>query len=171
MKKILIISVLLFSLITTAAAQKTGYVDTEEIFSHIPEYTMVQQQLERLRQQYEVQIESDMKEIEVLFNKYQSEKNMLSSAQREEREREIISREREIKERQQDIFGQDGIIAEKSLELLTPLRNRVQSAIDETAKEMGYSLVLDVAVIQGVVYKDESLDITDFVISKVGKER
>lgn len=171
MKKILVISLLFLSAISTVAAQKTGYVNTGEIFSSIPEYTVIQQQLERLRKQYEAQIDADIKDIEALFNKYQSEKNMLSPDQRDEREREIILREREVKERQQEIFGQNGVIAEKSIELLSPLRDRVQKAIDETAKEMGYTLVLDVAVIQGVVYKDKSLDITAFVISKVGKER
>jgi outer membrane protein len=171
MKKILMISLLLFSLISNAAAQKTGYVNTEEVFSEMSEYTMAQQQLERLRQQYEVQVESEIKEIEALFNKYQAEKGMLTEAQRDEREREIISREREVKERQQEIFGQDGVFAEKSRELLDPLRERVQNAINETAREMGYALIIDVAAVQGVVYKDESLNITPFVISKVGKER
>jgi len=102
MKKVFIILGVLSVMATTAFAQTTGYVNTEVILSKIPEYIQAQQQLERLKSQYEVQIEREVKVIENLFSQYQAEKTKLNELQRQSRESEIITKERAVKERQNE---------------------------------------------------------------------
>jgi len=60
----------------------------------------------------------------------------------------------------------DGIMAKKAEELLNPIRKNVEKAIEEVARIEGYDLVIDVAALQGVVYKNETLDISRRVIDR-----
>jgi outer membrane protein len=152
----------------SATAQATGYVNTETILSNIPEYIQAQQQLERLKSQYEVQIEREVATIENLFKKYQSEKSMLNDLQRQSRENEIITKERAVKERQAEIFGQDGLMSTRSKQLLDPIKNIVQGAIDIVAKESGVVIVFDLASVQGVIFTDPRGDLTPRVLNRLG---
>ena len=53
-------------------------------------------------------------------------------------------------------------------ELFEPILTKIQNAIDQVAKEKGYSYIFDIVGLQGgVVYKDDSHDITQLVKSKL----
>jgi len=168
MKKIAMIAVIMLSISMAAVGQTTGYVNTETILAKVPEYVQAQQQLERLKTQYELQFKNEMKIIENLYTRYQSQKSILSEIERQAKENEIITKEREMKEKQQEIFGQEGVMAAKSKELMEPIMDIVQKAVDQVAKENGYLLVLDLASLQGVIYKDAKVDLTSLVISRLG---
>ena len=164
MKKILIALVALLACFGTARAQKIGYINTESILSEIPAYVSAQQQLEALSDKYKAAIETELGKIETLYQNYQSNKNSMSSIQRQNAENEIISKERVVQEKQKIYFGEDGIMAKKAEELLTPIQKEVNKAIEDVAKLGGYDLILDLAAMQGVVYKKEALDLTEFVL-------
>lgn len=168
MKKLIFTAMILLSIPMAVTAQTTGYVNTETILSEMPEYTQAQEQLERLKKQYELQFENELKVIENLFNQYQSQKAGLNEVQRQARENEIISKERSLKQREQEIFGQEGTLATRSKELLDPIKEIVQAAIDKVATERGMLLVFDVATTQGIIFRDSKADLTPQVMSRLG---
>lgn len=167
MKKITIIAAFIIAFSINAIAQTAGFVNTETILSRIPEYAQAQQQLERLKTQYETQIQNEVKVIENMYTQYQNEKLRLNDLQKQARENDIILKERAVKLRQQDLFGQEGVMAVKSKELLDPIRDFVQKAIDEVAKETGTILVFDIATTQGIIFSDPKGDLTSRVITKL----
>lgn len=59
-------------------------------------------------------------------------------------------------------------IKAKRQELLNPLLEKVQTAIDDVAKAKSYKLVFDESMIGGILYGDKSLDITADVKAKLG---
>ncbi|MBQ1623246.1 MAG: OmpH family outer membrane protein [Bacteroidales bacterium] len=166
MKKSFLVIVALLMFIGTAGAQKIGYINTESILSEIPAYTAAQSQLEALSDKYKAQIETELGKIETLYQNYQASRNSMSASQRQNAENEIISKERVVQEKQRIYFGEDGIMAKKAEELLAPIRARVDKAIADVARMGGYDLVIDLAAVQGVVYKNEALDLTQFVLVK-----
>ena len=164
MKKSFLVIVALLMFIGTAGAQKIGYINTESILSEIPAYTAAQSQLEALSDKYKAQIETELGKIETLYQNYQASRNSMSASQRQNAENEIISKERVVQEKQKIYFGEDGIMAKKAEELLAPIQKQVDKAIADVAKMGGYDLVIDLAAMQGVVYKNEALDVTQFVL-------
>lgn len=166
MKKSFLVLVALLMFIGTAGAQKIGYINTESILSEIPAYTAAQSQLEALSDKYKAQIETELGKIETLYQNYQASRNSMTASQRQNAENEIISKERVVQEKQRIYFGEDGIMAKKAEELLAPIRTRVDKAIADVARMGGYDLVIDLAAVQGVVYKNEALDLTKFVLVK-----
>ena len=75
--------------------------------------------------------------------------------------------EKNVKAKQNEIFGQDGSFSKKTMEIMDPIKRRVQNAIDSVAAEMGLGIIFDINIVQGVVYKNPKLDITDRVIRKL----
>ena len=167
MKKLIFILGVLTVMATSALAQSAGYVNTEVILSKIPEYIQAKQQLERMKSQYEVQIEKEIKVIENIFNQYQSEKINLNDLQRQSRENDIIIRERKVKEKQKEIFGEDGVMTANSKKLLDPIKDLVQEAINIVAKESGVVLVFDLTTAQGIIFSDPKGDLTPLVLKKL----
>lgn len=164
MKKIVIALVAFLACSGLLRAQKIGYINTETILSEIPAYVAAQSQLDALSDKYKAAIETEMGKIETLYQNYQATRNSMSAAQRQNAENEIISKERVVQEKQKIYFGEEGIMAKKAEELLSPIRQEVTKAIEDVAKLGGYDLIIDLAAVQGVVYKNEKLDLTQFVL-------
>ena len=156
-------------MVTTAMGQnvpqKIGYVNTETILAAIPEYKVASEKLETLSNQYQEKIKQEYSKIETLYNTYQQQKATLSATTRQAKENEIITKEREVKKLQQSYFGQDGQIQKKSEELVGPIKERVQKAIDMVAERGGYMLIIDIATSSGVVYAASDADLSQQVIN------
>lgn len=174
MKKVLLVAVVLFIGAMQLGAQnlnggtRVGYINTETILSQISEYKIAQEKLEVLSKQYKEKVDSELKQIEMLYQSYQSAKSTLSQSQKDQRENEIIARERSVKELQKSYFGQDGVMQKKSEEFLAPLKAKVQQAIDKVAKDGNYMLIFDLAALQGVAYSNANDNLSTTVLKIMG---
>lgn len=168
MKKGLIIALVMLFGALQLNAQKIGYIDTEKILKVIPEYKSAQTQLESLSSQYQSKIESEYSKIETMYNNYQRQKASMSAQARAQKENEIIEREKTVKQLQMSYFGQDGLMQKKSAELLDPIKDKVNAAIEKVASNGGYMILFDVAAMQGVAYKDADADLSQLVIKALG---
>ena len=166
MKKLLIAAALLLAAFS-AQAQKVALINTDSILERIPAYVTAQNQLNALNDKYRATIDTEMGRIETLYQNYQANRASMSASQRQAAEEEIISKERVVQEKQRIYFGEDGIMAKKAEELLAPIRDRVNRAVEAVAKQGGYDLVLDLAVLQGVIYKRDAIDLTEIVTQLV----
>ena len=153
---------------TAVQAQKFAYVDTEYILEKMPEYKSAQNQIEQLSNQYQSTIDAEIKRVDQLFRTYQSEKGRLSDAQRQVREQEIISKEQAVKDLQKSYFGQDGTVTKRSESLITPIKDKVQRAIDALAQEGGYAIIFDIAAAPGFIYTHPSYDLSNRVLERLG---
>lgn len=166
MKKIVIVLVALLASLGPACAQKIAYINTETILNGIPAYQAAQTQLETLSDKYRASIETELGKVESLYQEYQATRNSMSAAQRQNKENEIIQKERVVQEKQKIYFGEDGIMAKKAEELIDPIRKDVDKAIADVARANGYDLILDLASMPGVVYRNEALDVTAQVLAR-----
>ena len=164
MKRIIIALVALLACFGSLSAQKIGYLNTETILGEIPAYVTAQSQLDALSDKYKATIETELGKVETLYQNYQANRASMTASQRQSAENEIIQKERVVQEKQKIYFGEDGLMAKKAEELLAPIRQDVDKAIEEVARQGGYDLIIDLAVVQGVVYKNENLDLTRQVI-------
>ena len=164
MKRIIIALVALLACFGSLSAQKIGYLNTETILGEIPAYVTAQSQLDALSDKYKATIETELGKVEALYQNYQANRASMTSTQRQNAENEIIQKERVVQEKQKIYFGEDGLMAKKAEELLAPIRKDVDKAIEEVARMGGYDMIIDLAVVQGVVYKNENHDLTQQVI-------
>ena len=159
------ILILMFSM-HGLSAQKFAYVNTQEILQNLPEVKEANANIETFRNQL---INLGQKKVETLRTKYAeleqkqaqgdiSPKQLEMEAQKlKEDEMKIAQFEQESQQR----------ILEKSEELLKPIRDKVQKAIDDVAKESGYSYIFD-ASMGFILYADESANASAKVKAKLG---
>lgn len=169
MKKLFLVFALAFAAIVPAKAQKVGFINTDSVLLAIPEYKTAIEQLDAQADKYKNQLDQELQIIDRLYNSYQSQKSYLSSSQRTSIENDIISREQQLKTKQDQYFGQDGVMAKQSESLLSPIRTKVTNAIASYAEANGYSMIVDTAVSTGIVYKRDSDDITSAIIKYFNK--
>jgi outer membrane protein len=164
MKRVITLITVMFLSLTAAFAQKIGYMDTDSILAQIPEYVQAQQQLSDLADKYKSAVEVDLGKVDRMYKEYQQNKNAYSATQKTNYENEIISAEQAVKEKQKLYFGEDGVMAKKTSELIDPIKKRVQNAIDAVAIAGDYGLIIDLAANNGVVYSSPKFNLNNEIL-------
>ncbi|HKK68644.1 MAG TPA: OmpH family outer membrane protein [Bacteroidales bacterium] len=167
MKKLIIALTLIFAS-TGLFAQKYAYVDTEYIMNNIPTYETAQQQLNELSEQWKSEIDEMKAEIEKMYEDFKSEKVFLTDELKAKREEEIIQKEKEMRQLQQEYFGREGLLFQKRKELLKPIQDDIFNAVKEIAQEGNYAVIFDTANSMNMLYTDPKYDKSDDVLRKLG---
>lgn len=170
MKKILLLAV--FIVVAGAAmAQKYAYVDMEYILNNIPAYAKAQEDLGKISEQYQRELESRRSEIEKMYSAYQSESSRLSADMKRKREDAIIAAEKEYKESQKQYFGPEGTLAKQQEEMVKPIQDQVIKIIQTMASAGGYAVIFDKAAGLAMIYTNPQFDLSDQVLQKLGYKK
>ena len=169
MKRIILTAIFALATLGIASAQKYCVIDSEKVFKSLDEYNKAMSQLDELGKAYQTQVDNKYKSVESLYNNYMAQKASLSAATRTSIEQQILQKEEEAQKYQQEIFGEDGTLMKKRVELIKPIQTKVFAAIEKYAKENGYDLVLDKASNASLLYLNEAIDRTAQVIEQLKK--
>ena len=146
MKRLILIAV--FVLTTgTLAAQNYIIVNSEKVFKSIDAYNTALSTLDKLAEQYQDMVDAKFAEVETLYNNYMNQKASLTAATRQTRENDILAKEKAAQEYQETLFGNDGTLMKKRIEMIEPIQKQVFSAIEAYAKQVGADVVLDLSLI------------------------
>jgi outer membrane protein len=167
MKKIIIIMAVLFSAITISA-QKFAFIDSDYILNNIPSYKSAQDQLDKLSDTWQKEVESVYADIDKMYRDYQAEKVLLTEEMKKKKEDAIVAKEKEVKELQKKYFGQDGALFKKREELVKPIQDEIYRAVKEMAVEGGYSVIFDSSAGANMLYTDPKFDKSDAILQKLG---
>lgn len=169
MRKGLFFVILCFFLETPAVfAQKFGYVDTEFIFSKMPEYQKALSEIDKFADRWSKDILDKQTEIEKLQRAYQAEEILLTDDMKRERQRVISEKEREAREYNNKVFGYEGLLFQKKKELIKAPMEIVQRAIDKIAAQKKLEFVFDKASDFVMLYTNPKHDYTDYVMEELG---
>lgn len=162
-------AVLLLSAAPQAQAQtRIGYTDYELVIVQMPEYRQVQQQLQEVAQGDREALSAMEQEIQQKFADYQSQAGVLSDEARSQREEEIVEMQTNLQQEQQRRLQ---ALGQRESEMLQPLFDRLQGAIDEVATARNLSVVLATRASSDPVLLfagEDTVDITPEVMSKLG---
>ena len=156
----------LMLMVTTAQAQKFGYVNSGAILSEMPAVKQMQSNLEGFKTQLEKKAEQMLTDFRTKQQDaaQKEQAGQLSPAQKETLLKELQEKESEILKYQQE--SQQKLL-EKEQSLLEPILEKVNNAINAVAKEDGYQFIFDLQ--SGVLlYYTEEADVTAKVKAKVG---
>ena len=167
MKRILLLLCILM-FVGNIKAQKFAYVDSQFILKHIPEYKQAKQELDNISYQWQEEIETAYQDIDKLYRAYQTDKVLLTDKMRQDREDEIIQKEKEVKELQQQRFGTDGDLYKKQEELIRPIQNLIYNTIQEYAEQGRYGVIFDKSSDLLMLYADENLDKSEKILDYLG---
>lgn len=164
MKRLILALALMLSF-TAASAQNYAVVNSEKIFKSIAAYNEAITQLDKIAEQYQTQVDAKFEEVEKLYNAYMQHKASLSETLQQANEEKILQMERAASEYQESIFGTDGELMKKRLELIQPIQKKVFAAIEEYAKSKGYDMIIDISQNATMLYYSANVDHTQAVIA------
>ena len=167
MKRLILTLVAIVAAATTTLAQNYIVVNSEKIFKSIEAYNTAISELDRLAESYQSQVDAKFKEVETLYNNYMARKSSLSISSQTVAENQILAKEQEATKFQESIFGTDGTLMKKRIEMIQPIQQRVFKAIEEYSQEKGYELVLDIAQNAEVLYYSPKADHTEAIINRL----
>ncbi len=168
MKKIFLLSGLIVLMTISSFAQKFAFVDTEYILSNIPSYKAAQDELEQQAAEWQREVEGLYKDIDKMYREYQAEKVLLTQEMRTKREEEIVKKEREAKQLQNEYFGSEGLLFKKREEKIGPIQEEIYNAIKEISNESGYAGIFDASGGATVLYSNPRYDISDDILERLG---
>ncbi|MDA0682411.1 MAG: OmpH family outer membrane protein [Bacteroidetes bacterium] len=168
MKKIIFILAVSFLVGTTTQAQKFAYVDTDYILNKIPEFKQAQDKLDDFSADWQKEIEGKYADVEQMYRAYQQEQVLLTDEMKTKREEAIIAKENAAKNLQQKYFGPTGDLYTKRQELIKPIQDKIQNAIQQLAANNKYQIIFDSSSDLILLYKDNNLDQSDKVLELMG---
>lgn len=158
----------LFMVQNAFAQVKIGYTNPARILSELPEVEAVDQQIQELIKQRDGELAEKATTLQQTFSNYESTMNSLSEQERSTREQELIEMNQQFEKEREGMMNE---IRQKRTELMAPIIEKMNTAMEEVAQEMDLDLVLN----EGTSYGDaiiffansEKLNITDEIIAKI----
>ena len=169
MKKMIIALVAMVMTASIASAQNYMVIDSEKVFKSIEAYNDALEDIEALATQYQDAVDKKFAEVENLYNSYMQQRSSLSISAQQQYEQRILQKEAEATEYQESLFGTDGKLMNKRLELIQPIQQRVFSTIESFSKQYGYDLVIDISANPTILYYSSKVDFTERIIEALKK--
>jgi len=166
---------LVFTANVASAQQKIAHLDSEAIFSSMPEAKTATATLEALKNQKQAEIEKMKTEYQTKYDQAVAKNKTLSEANKETVTKELQVMSGELEDMQKRIgeatqkAQQD--LATKQGELLAPLNTKFVTAVKAVAREKGFAYIFDISAQQGannLLAWEGGDDVTAAVKTKLG---
>lgn len=168
MKKTLIaLFVVMLSFCGTSMAQKVvklGHINSADLMQIMPGREEAQTTLQKEIDELQNTLKNMQNELEQRYNEYVGKKDQLSDLIRQTKERELQDMGNRIQEFQENAEKK---LQDRQQEVLKPIIDKAKKAIEDVAKENGYTYIFDTSV-GALLYQQDSDDILPLVKKKLG---
>jgi outer membrane protein len=165
MKKLLFVAALILSMSTaTIAQQKIGYINSDELLMSMPEAKKADAEISAYAKTFQDQLTAMQKELETKYKAYEAGVKTMTEAMKDVKEKELQDLQNRMQSTQQSAEEK---IASKRQEMLKPITEKADAAIQTVAKEKGYSYIFD-ANAGGIIYALPTDNIIQDVKNKLG---
>lgn len=160
--RILLIATALFFGATTlmTAQSKIAHINKQELVKAMPEYKTAQAEIEKMGKTYETTIQESIKELENKLKQYDAEASSQTQEENTRRMQEVEGMKQSLGQFQQQAQRD---LQEKELNLLKPIVEKADTAIQTVAKEQGFQYVLDSAMLIMAEGKDLMTDVRAYL--------
>lgn len=170
MKKFIVLVAVAMMTTIMVQAQKYCVIDSKYILEKLPEYNKAQKDLDGFSDAWEKEVSERMEQVDQMYRSYQAERPLLSEQARQNKEAEIIAKEKEAKDLQKKYFGFEGELFKKRQTLIKPVQDKVFNAVQQFANQRGFDMVYDKAGGITIFYADPSLDKSDEILKIITKK-
>ena len=148
---------------------KLGYTNVDYLLSLLPESKQIQSDLETYKKQLDNQIQGKIKEFQTLQAEYERGKALMTDVVRADKEKRLQNMVGEIEDFQKNA---EQSMQKKQVDVLKPLLEKVQNAIDKVAKENGYTYIFNSDAGLGttpfLLHAPEEHNVSDLILKSLG---
>ena len=163
MKKITLLAILGVLTLNLTAQNKFGFIDSQELLQLMPERKAAETEVQNFAKSLEAQLGSMTAEYQQSLQEYQANEATYTDLVKQDKEAEIIGLQERIQTFQQNAQQS---LQEKEQKVLEPIFAKARKAIEDVAKEGGYTYIFDKS--QGtILYAKDSENILGLVKKKL----
>ena len=145
---------------------KFGHVNTQEIFTTMPEYEEMRTQVNKLADELENQLDKMMQEYTKKMEEYQNSAATMNEAVKKDKETDIINLQQRIENFRQSAAEN---LQTKQQDLIAAITTKVSNAVKAVGVENGFTYIFNVG--GDVLYaSDQSIDVTSLVKKKLNEK-
>ena len=148
-------------------AQKVGYTNVEYLLANMPEAAKSQTEVETFSRTLEHRLETKQAYLDAKLEEYNELKagNRLSPESDAIAIKELEKLDGEVNASYEDAQRQ---ILAKQQEIMNPILEKIQTAINAVAKEGGYTYILNQTSGSNILYGVETLEVSKEIAAKLG---
>jgi outer membrane protein len=162
----LLLAVATIFIATSSMAQnlKFGHVNIQKLVAELPEKIEAAKKLQSEAQKLEQNLKVMNEELDTKYTDYMEKRDTLPELIRATKEKEI----QEISQRLQNfqMLAQQNL-QQQEQQLLQPIIEKVQKAIDEVGAENGFIYIFDISSQVVVYHSEKSVDVEEMVKAKL----
>jgi outer membrane protein len=146
---------------------KIGYTNVEYVVTQLPEYAKIESELKTFGTQLQRQLESKVQSLRNLENEIRQNENTWARTILEDKMQDYQNQMNSIQQFQQNA---DNELQKKQMQLLNPVYEKIEKAIQDVAKEGNFTHVFSdgMGTINILLYARDEDDITNLVLKKMG---
>lgn len=162
----------MFVPVTQAQDMKIGFVDPRAVLERMPEMRAVQQRLQNFAERKQRELTQKERELQTEIELYQQKVGVISESARQSEEERLSQMDTEFRQMQSQVERE---FQQQRAELMSPLLNQIQDAINNVSSARELDYVLNTTTSNGdviILYVSEEVqnnyDITDAVMQDLG---
>jgi len=163
-KVFVVIAAIAFSGKAIAQELKFGHINIQQMVAELPEKLAADQTLQSEAQKLDNQLKVMQTELEKMYTDYISQRDSLPDLIRATKEKEIQDKDQRLQQYSQ-MAQQE--ISKKEQQLLAPIIEKVQKAIEAVGQEQGLIYIFDISSQVVVYHSDKSIDCGELVKAKL----
>ena len=163
--KTLAIAIVLFIGTQVSAQTKVAHIDVQALMTTMPEMKTAQDQMKKIQETYDKDYKNMVTEYQTKLQKYEQESATAGDALNETRTKEMQDMGNRIQQFQQTAQKELG---QKAMDLVKPIMEKAQKAIQKVAKAKGVNYVLDATTGSGVLFAEGGIDLLADVKKELG---
>jgi len=141
---LLLVAIITLGFNTVQAQTKVAHINTDILLSLMPESKALTIELEKLGKTYEAELKAEQAKLEAKLKKYDAEAASQTDEVNQKRGAEVQQDDQNLRQASQ-VARED--INNKRNEKLKPILEKAKKAIEDVAKEKGFTYVLDASTL------------------------
>ena len=147
---------------------KIGHINAEAILLELDEVRQVQIKLDQEQKNIESEYTNLAFQLDSLYKSYEQTQMLMSEERRNKEQDKIRNKQAELEIFQMEQVGPQGKIYQIQEQLMAPIYQKIDDAIQKIAAQEGYDYIFNI-VAGGIVFAKPEFDITDKVIYELDK--
>lgn len=164
-KLVFLSAALLVGVAANGQELKFGHLDVQKLVSELPEKLAAEKVLQEEAKKLEDQLKVMGADLEKKYTEYMAQRETLPDLIKATKEKEIQDADQRI-QNYQNMAQQS--IAQKEQQMLQPIIEKVQKAIDTVGEENGLIYIFDISSQVVLYHSDKSVDTAPMVKAKLG---
>lgn len=168
MRPLIALAALLLAAPAALAQQTIGFIDSSTILPQMPEFQSAQQELDRLTQQWQAEVQAVALEAEQMADRFTAREILYTDDEREAQLEAIEAKREERDALRSRYFGPQGELFREQQTQMRPAQERLLAAIEVVAEEGDFDYIFDRAGEYLFLYTRPRNNVTDLVLEELG---